>query len=248
VMSGALKILNTLVSKGTSNFSGEFNIIKNEDGDELTLALELLQTMSTSHLLSAPRVTTMNNKPAVVADLFTRSFNTSVSTQIVTPTSAGAGIIGGGGTVDRTVTTLFSQYMFGIALSVTPRIGRDNTIRLWLAPMITRLVEERTFEAYRTELADGTVDVATVTIPEFETQGVWTNVQVADGDTLVMGGLVQDETSEERSDVPYLSRVPLIGTFFKNRASEKIQSSLLIFVSVNVIDSTGAKFLRETTE
>jgi len=65
---------------------------------------------------------------------------------------------------------------------------------------------------------------------------------VHDGDTLVLGGLVQDKTIHNNQKMPYLADIPLIGFFFRGKSKEVSQSSLLIFVTPDIIDTTGARF------
>ena len=63
-----------------------------------------------------------------------------------------------------------------------------------------------------------------------------------DGDTLVLGGLVTDTTIQGEGRFPYLADIPLIGYFFRGKSAEVRQSSLLIFVTPDIIDTTGARY------
>ena len=71
---------------------------------------------------------------------------------------------------------------------------------------------------------------------------MWTNVYVNDGDTLVLGGLVRDKTESFEERLPWISRVPVLGFFFRGEGKRVSQDNLLIFVMVNFIDSMGAKW------
>jgi type II secretory pathway component HofQ len=85
------------------------------------------------------------------------------------------------------------------------------------------------------------VNGGTVSYPRTTTQAVWTNVIVHDGDTLVLGGTIQDQTNRGEEKVPYLGDIPLLGVFFRGKSKSTRQSSLLIFVTVDIIDPTGAR-------
>ena len=85
-----------------------------------------------------------------------------------------------------------------------------------------------------------------INLPTTSWQAVWTNVIVHDGDTLVLGGLVQDQSSKSEQKMPYLADIPVVGFFFKGSKKEVKQSSLLIFVTPDIIDSTGARFFDVT--
>ena len=65
---------------------------------------------------------------------------------------------------------------------------------------------------------------------------------VIDGDTIVLGGLIEDNTSRGEQRVPYISDIPVIGYFFRGKSKSVRQSSLLIFVTPTIIDRSGARY------
>jgi len=227
-------------SAAEPTFSILGNILKNEDGDKLSVTFDYLDGLDESELLSAPRVTTMNRKPAVIADFATEYFVSSVNTQVYT--SLGAY---GGGTTTSFVQNITPQpYNFGIALSVTPQIRDNNQVRLWLNPEVRTKTGTKTFE--QKQVIDDQEIVNEINLPTTSWQAVWTNVIVHDGDTLVLGGLVQDQSNKSEQKMPYVADIPVIGFFFKGKNREVKQSSLLIFVTPDIIDSTGARFFDVT--
>jgi type II secretory pathway component GspD/PulD (secretin) len=58
----------------------------------------------------------------------------------------------------------------------------------------------------------------------------------------VLGGLVQDKTVKGEERMPYIADIPVIGFFFRGKSRIVEQSSLLIFVTPDIIDTTGARF------
>ncbi|MCA1901705.1 MAG: type II and III secretion system protein [Candidatus Hydrogenedens sp.] len=211
-------------------------IIDNADGDKLSVSFDYLNSLSESELLSAPRVTTMNRKPAVVADFQTEYYLTQVYNEVWTTEG------GFGGTPTQSVITqpMFSPFNFGIALSVTPQIRDNDQIRLWLNPEVRARIGEKRFE--QKNIVGTNETVTEIVLPTTSWQAAWTNVIVHDGDTLVLGGLVQDKTIHNNQKMPYLADIPLIGFFFRGKSKEVSQSSLLIFVTPDIIDTTGARF------
>ena len=131
------------------------------------------------------------------------------------------------------------SFNFGITLSVTPQIQQDNSVRLWLNPQVTTLAGEDSFDSISN--ISGQNITSTTVVPRTSVQSVWTNVIVSDGDTLVLGGLVTDTTVNTEERLPLFSRVPILGFLFRGRGNSANQHHLLIFVTVNVIDTTGAK-------
>jgi tetratricopeptide (TPR) repeat protein len=132
-------VLEALVSPGpASSFSLGATIFNTADGDSLSVTYEFLDSLTESELLSAPRVTTMNQKPAVIADITTQFFLTNVITDVQVLANTTSNI--SDSSVLNTLQSLqFTQFIFGITLSVTPQIS-GNQIRLWLNPQVVTLV------------------------------------------------------------------------------------------------------------
>lgn len=211
-------------------------IIDNADGDKLSVAFDYLNSLRESELLSAPRVTTMNRKPAVVADFQTEYYLTQVYNEVYLT----EGGFGGSQTQSVITQPQFSPFNFGIALSVTPQIRDNDQVRLWLNPEVRARIGEKKFTQKN---VIGTSEVTTeIILPTTSWQAAWTNVIVHDGDTLVLGGLVQDKTIRSNQKMPYLADIPVLGFFFRGKSKEVQQSSLLIFVTPDIIDTTGARF------
>jgi type II secretory pathway component GspD/PulD (secretin) len=231
-------VVGAAVSPGpaSTTFNLVSSILDNGSGDELSVTFDYLNSLEESELLSAPRVTTMNRKPAAIVDYTTEYFLVSVDTSIL-PGSSGIN----GTTQPIVATTPFAlPFNFGIALSVTPQIRDNDQVRLWLNPEVRTRIGEKTFTS---TTVSGDIEIDNVlTYPTTSWQAVWTNVIVHDGDTLVLGGLVQDKSIKGEQKLPYVADLPILGYFFRGKSKEVTQSSLLIFVTPDIIDSTGARF------
>ncbi len=236
ISDAAVTALTNPASSAVPTFSILGNVLNNGDGDALNVTFDYLDSLDESELLSAPRVTTMNRKPAVVADFATEYFVSSIDTQIY------SNVYGlNGGTNTNFVQNIRPvAYNFGIALSVTPQIRDNDQVRLWLNPEVRTKTGSKTFE--QKQVVNGNEIENELVLPTTSWQAVWTNVIVHDGDTLVLGGLVQDKTSKGTQKLPYVADIPVIGFFFQGKNRETKQSSLLIFVTPDIIDSTGARF------
>jgi type II secretory pathway component GspD/PulD (secretin) len=210
-------------------------IMDNGDGDMLRVTMNYLNRLSETELLSAPRVTTLNRKPAMIADYSTRVFQTGASTQLQTATSDNNATAG-------SVTNFeYSSFIDGIGFSVTPAITGGDQVRLWLNPQVNTIDGTDTFTSEVANI-NGQRSEVSITYPRTRTQSVWTNVIVKDGDTLVLGGMIQDSTTRDQERTPYLADIPVLGFFFRGKNNAVRQSSLLIFVTVDIIDPTGARF------
>ncbi len=104
-------------------------------------------------------------------------------------------------------------------LTVTPQISPDNYILL--------AIEATRDELDFTRVVDG--------IPAKLNKNATTTVLVKDGDTTVIGGLYKTKKENSRSEVPYLSRIPVLGWLFKSKDSAEEKEELLIFITPTVI-------------
>lgn len=108
------------------------------------------------------------------------------------------------------------------SLYVMPRINADDTVTLYLEP----LLEDQIGEVVG---PDGQA------VPIITSQFVSTTVTVPDGDTVVMGGLIRKDESTNYNHTPLLSKLPIIGPLFRSKTFRQSNSELLIFVSPRIV-------------
>jgi type IV pilus assembly protein PilQ len=109
-----------------------------------------------------------------------------------------------------------------LSLEVTPQITPDNRIALDLD------VKKDTV---------GSIVVASggVNVPSIDTQEITTQVLVSDGQTVVLGGILQTEHRIDETKVPYLGDVPILGNLFKTTTKTNDKDELLIFVTPKIV-------------
>ncbi|MCQ2098062.1 MAG: type IV pilus secretin PilQ [Fibrobacter sp.] len=105
----------------------------------------------------------------------------------------------------------------GIKLTVTPHVSGDNRIMLDLHP------ENNSYDY------DSKGEIV------ISTQEAQTKVVVADGETVVIGGLTRNETQESESGIPFLKDIPLLGNLFKYTRKSVVKKDLVIFVTPRII-------------
>jgi general secretion pathway protein D len=108
----------------------------------------------------------------------------------------------------------------GITLRITPQISQDRTVRLNLFQEINRFLSE--------------AETGAVTTTK---RSVKSTVVVDDSQTIVIGGLIQEERDESKTQVPCLGNLPLFGTAFRQTSDHKRKTNLLIFITPNIINS-----------
>jgi general secretion pathway protein D len=102
-------------------------------------------------------------------------------------------------------------------------------------PIVTRLQELNPAP----NLPGTVVTGGTINQPVFNLRSVSTDLQVLDGQTAVLGGLIREDTQEVNDKVPLLGDLPLVGRLFQSKVSERTKKSLLIFITARLIRSNG---------
>lgn len=177
---------------------------------DFTGFLDAFASQGRVNVMASPWVNAMNNEPAVMRvgtqDVF------FVTTSQVDATT---------GQILQTVVTPQSVTE-GVVLSVTPQIAADGIIHMSIMPSIT----ERTGTA-TSRLGD---QVPIVSVRETDTL-----VRVQQGETIVIAGLMQDRTTVEKTKVPVLGDVPLVGGLFRREERQKRKTDLIILLTPTIM-------------
>jgi general secretion pathway protein D len=139
------------------------------------------------------------------------------------------------------ITPQVQQVETGPILDVVPYVLSDGyTINLTLIPS---LIE---FTGYQNPpslngFSTGTLNVVLLptALPEFSVRQVTTTVNVWDGQTVVLGGLISSDVQEEKDTVPVLGEVPILGRLFQSQWKTEVKRNLMIFVTATLIDPAG---------
>ena len=173
--------------------------------------LEALHEQGELHVVSQPRLITMNNQPALIKVATDQAF----FTQTVAQGTAGTGNI---------ITEQARSVTVGLVLSVTPQISDDGWIMMDVTPIISRLREIRESPQ------------KTATAPVLDIKQSSGLVRLRDGEMVLIGGLIQDEVSQTERKVPILGDIPWLGRLFRGTYTAKQKSELVIFLSPRIVD------------
>ena len=110
-----------------------------------------------------------------------------------------------------------------LELRATPLITPDNRVQLEL-----EIKQDSVGEIYQTGRGGS--------VPSIDTRELSTSVLVNNGETVVLGGIFQDERARKEDRVPYLSSIPVLGNLFKRRSNESKKRELLIFVTPTIVE------------
>jgi len=178
---------------------------------DFNAVISALSNQGTVNVLSNPTVATLNNQPAVIR-VGTQDVFFTTTTQVDPRT----------GTIVQTAVTP-STINEGIVLDVTPQISDDNIITMDIHPTIT----ERTGQA--TSPRGDSVPIVDVR----ETDVV---VRVAEGETVMIGGLLSNRALETINKVPVLGDIPLLGGLFRRNSKENRKIDLVILLTPRVLN------------
>lgn len=181
--------------------------------------LELLQSQGNVHVLSSPRVSTVNNQKAVIKVGTDEFFITSTT---ATPSS----VAGQPPIVTAELTPFFS----GISLDVTPQIDDGSNIILHVHPAVSEVTQrDRTF---RTNDQINSLPTASNSIQESDNI-----VRAGNGQIIVIGGLMKEGSSDENASIPLLGDIPILGNAFKHKRVTRIKKELVILLKATIVDN-----------
>ncbi len=206
---------------------------------DLDLRITAMEQEGSADVLSAPTVTTKSGNEAIIRVVEVHRYPQDWDVE----------------TGQKTAPVIKPQdwedFDLGVVLKVTPMVNAEsNTIDLDLQPEITKF---RGFDLYK--VGSNAYDVSgnnaediivvgdnaplIVKMPYFELRTIQTQVTLADGYTLMMGGLVSERTETFRDQVPFLGDIPYLGRLFRTEGSRTSKKNLTILVKAQQVDDHG---------
>ena len=194
------------------------------DFSALKTVFDFLTSRSNTKLVANPRIVTLNNQKALI----------NVGKVLSLPTyerNATTGIM---------EITGWTAYNVGVSLEVTPQVSPDGHIKIKIKPTVSNLIG---YASTRNGVNEG---------PITSTRATETEVQIKDGQTVVIGGLVKNESLATVKKVPILGDIPILGLLFtRKELSTEVnpteKTDLLIFVTARIIKDTDKPLLASET-
>ncbi len=212
-------------------------------------------SQKTGHdLLAAPRVTVKSGQEAEIKIIREFRYPEEFEEPEVGNNYTDIGIGTPALQVMPSTPTSFEKEDVGVALTCNPAVGPDNlTIDLTLVP---RIVEFDGFINYGSPIL--TVNPVTderiiltdnvINKPVFSVRSVETKVQVTDGQTVILGGLISEQFQKVDDKIPFFGDIPLIGRLFRSKIEQSLKKNLLVFVTCNLVKPDGEPFNRKFFE
>jgi len=173
----------------------------------LAAIAQFLQTQSNSNIMSTPNLMTLDNEEAKIVVGNNVPFITGQYT------NSGSGTSNPFQTIERKDV--------GLTLRIRPQIGEGGTVRMTIFQESSDVVSQAT----------GTSGTG----PTTSKRSIESNVVVDDGQILVLGGLIQDRYEENKTKVPLLGDIPVLGGLFRSESRTKRRTNLMVFLRPVVV-------------
>ncbi|NJB68757.1 general secretion pathway protein D [Desulfobaculum xiamenense] len=199
-----------------SGFSAGLVLFPFKIGDKLFGSVESVISASKVdtgfRILATPQLLTLDNEEAKVDVVDTIPYVEKVTTKSEN--------------TDESQTIKYKDV--GVKLTVTPQIGKQNSLRLKLHQEVSRVVN-KTVKVSESE--------PLLLAPTTKKREVETTVQVENGQTIVIAGLLARDESRDRNQIPGLGDMPGLGWLFKQRNTSTSDTNLLLFLTPRIIDT-----------
>lgn len=193
--------------------SGVLNVTRIED------LLNLLETQGNVQVLSSPRISTVNNQKAIIRVGTDEFFVTGITNNTTTTAS----------NIQNSPEVLLDSFFSGIALDVTPQIAEDGDVIIHVHPLVSKVQDQLK------DISIGDLDYS-LPLALRDVRESDSIVRASNGQVVVLGGLMQETTSDVATKRPFFGDIPGVNVLFKGRAKRKVKTELVILMRPIVVD------------
>jgi general secretion pathway protein D len=184
---------------------------------DVRVALNALSSITDVNIVSSPSLMVLDNHTAVL----------QVGDQVPVATQSAVSITNPNAPIVNSVTFRDT----GVILSLTPRVNESGVVLLEIELEVSDVVSTTT---------------SGIDSPTIQQRRIQTTIAVQDGQSLALGGLIEDGVTATSSGVPFVSKVPVFGNLFKTRTDRKERTELLVLITPRVI--RNMREAREVTD
>lgn len=179
-------------------------------GQDYQVTLRAIAQAGRAKILSRPSILARNNQPATITVGQSVPLVTSVNYNTLT-----------GAPINN-----YNYRDVGVILQVTPFITADNMVEMIVQPQISSLSDSQSIP-----IGNG------ATAPVIDVRSADTVAVTPDGQTVVIGGLMQTSKAQNETKIPLLGDIPLLGNLFKRRQKVEVQKELVIFLTPHIVQA-----------
>lgn len=204
---------------------------------DFSALLSAVETFGTTRTLSSPRLHAINNQPSTLTFATNKVyFQLKIDKTSSTTSSSSTAI------TDTTVSSTLQTVPVGIMMSIMPSIDLEhNEVTLSVRPTLSSTSGEGVADpavVFAAKEADIT-DVQNI-IPEIQVRELDSTVRMKSGETMVIGGLMQQTAENSDKGVPFVSRVPLFGNLFKDVSRNSNNKELVLLIKATIIGNNSS--------
>jgi general secretion pathway protein D len=182
-------------------------------GNDIQAALDLIASVATVKVISAPKLMVMNNHTASI----------DVGDQVPVATSSAVGVT----TANAPIVNTIQQLDTGIILHVTPRVNSGGLVLMDVNQEVSSTVPTTS---------------SNINSPTIQQRKVSSSIAVADGQTIAIGGLISDTRMRSHTGIPWLMDLPYVGNLFSVKSDSVDRTELIVLMTAHVIrDQLGAE-------
>jgi general secretion pathway protein D len=186
-----------------------FNLLYT-NGSSIQASLSALETLTKIKVVSAPKLMVLNNQTASL----------QVGEQVPVISGSAVSTI----TTNAPVVNQVDYHDTGIILKITPRVNSSGLVLLDVAQEVSEVESNSTSD---------------IDSPTFSTRRITTSIAVSDGEVVALGGLFSKSSTDTKSGLPILSRIPVLGALFGNVNNTGTRTELIVLLHPKVVRGSG---------
>jgi general secretion pathway protein D len=175
-------------------------------GSNAQVVLSALAKATDVKVISSPQIMVLDNKTATLQVGDEVPITTQTAVSVVTP--------------DAPIVNSVELKETGVILKVTPRVNSSGTVGLDIEQEVSDVVPTTT---------------STIDSPTIRQRKLKSTITVEDGETIALGGLIRDSSTRDRSGIPLLSDIPVLGNLFRANDNIKDRTELLVLITPRVV-------------
>jgi MSHA biogenesis protein MshL len=186
--------------------------------------LSFLESQGTVHVLSSPRIATLNNQKAILKIGTDEFYVTGVTNTTNSNTT--------GSTVTPSVT--LQPFFSGVVLDVTPQIDDKGNVVLHVHPSVSQVTE------VTKDINLGTAGNLSLPLAASATSEIDSIVRGQDGRVVAIGGLMRQSSTGDNSQVPVAGSIPVLGALFRNKSTVNQKRELVVLIKPTIVDGPNS--------
>lgn len=189
------------------------------NGASIQVILSAIAEKTHVEVISSPKLLVLNNQPAAL----------EVGDKVPIVTQSAVSTIGSVGT--NPIVNSVEYEDTGVILKVTPRVNAGGLVQMDISQEVSDVLNTTS---------------STIDSPTIEERKINSSVAVQDGETVALGGLIQDSRTRDRTGIPFLQDIPVLGHLFGDTTNKDMRTELMVLITPHVVDNiTRARAITE---